>query len=554
MKIKSLLGVLTVFILCMIPFVCNAEGVVISEISWDYNNGDPVANGININGNYDEFSYDGTSGMGNSDYSYVFFNIDSGKFVYSDEYTYKILVDYYDGGYTNNRTPSKNFCISLASGTPNVRMIPSINATTVEEATTQGWKTAWLDVPSTEAGAVSFNGIANGLSDGNAGASGASIRIGNNKNNLQNFYISKITIQTIRQPVKALMVSDAVYTIDGSVSEQPATGSVFTTIELDNINTYYTSSIRLIVASINKINGKIEAIACDMADMQKNTDTLTAGVFHNADTCDYKYFVWDANNNSLINCAPSAPLNFEVLSKVKGAYISFDASEDDFDAIDKYVVYRDDTEYKTLYAPSGFLDVSEDIHQYYVVSYDHLGVASEPTEVLKSEMVDMIGIVLEGETKSDVNANSYGITFDTIDGLDVNDKCSAQAEKDGVYCRQTFDLSEIRNEPGRFSMLYFKLDKDKISSDEELITFEVTYFDEGTGNINLQYNNTSDSVATVKLAQRANTNTWKTAVVQLTNAKLSANINGCDFRISGVAANPEIYISKIEAVATHQYQ
>ena len=144
--------------------------------------------------------------------------------------------------------------------------------------------------------------------------------------------------------------------------------------------------------------------------------------------------------------------------------------------------------------------------------------------------------------------------FVNLDGLDVNDKCSAQTEKDGVYCRQTFDLSEIRNEPGRFSMLYFKLDKDKISSDEELITFEVTYFDEGTGNINLQYNNTSNSVATVKVAQRANTNTWKTAVVQLTNAKLSANINGCDFRISGVAANPEIYISKIEAVATHQYQ
>ena len=554
---KSLFFMLTTAVLLLVPFVCNAQGEVVSSVSWEYNGGDIIENGISSNGNYNEITNSGVSGIGFSNHSYVYFNVDTAKLVTAPGYTYKILVDYYDGGYSDNHYNSKNFAISLSGGIPNVRMFPSLEASSIGASTDAGWKTAWLDVPSAEAGAVSFDGIVNSFNYNEGDVTGANIRIGNGTGRLSGLAVSKIEIQTIRQPVKALEVGDAKYTV-GEENEQdtdaPVTGFVNTTVELKNINTYPTSSIRLIVASINKTNGKIEAISCDVADMQQNTDTLTAGVFHNADTCDYKYFVWDANNNSLINCAPSAPLNFEVSSKVKGAYISFDASEDDFDAIDKYVIYRDGEEFKTLYAASGVLDVTEDNHTYYMVAYDHYGVASEPTEEITGETVSMTGILLEGETKDDVNSNSYGITFDTIDGIDANDKCSEQASKDGVYCRQTFDLSEIRNDPGKFSKLYFKVDKNHIPQDEDHITFEITYFDEGTGNINLEYNNTSNSLATVKVAQRANTNTWKTAVVQLTNAKLSANINGCDFRISGVAANPEIYVSKIEAVATHQYQ
>lgn len=554
---KSLFFMLTTAVLLLVPFVCNAQGEVVSSVSWEYNGGDIIENGISSNGNYNEITNSGVSGIGFSNHSYVYFNVDTAKLVTAPGYTYKILVDYYDGGYSDNHYNSKNFAISLSGGIPNVRMFPSLEASSIGASTAAGWKTAWLDVPSAEAGAVSFDGIVNSFNYNEGNVTGANIRIGNGTGRLSGLAVSKIEIQTIRQPVKALEVGDAKYTV-GEENEQdtdaPVTGFVNTTVELKNINTYPTSSIRLIVASINKTNGKIEAISCDVADMQQNTDTLTAGVFHNADTCDYKYFVWDANNNSLINCAPSAPLNFEVSSKVKGAYISFDASEDDFDAIDKYVIYRDGEEFKTLYAASGVLDVTEDNHTYYMVAYDHYGVASEPTEEITGETVSMTGILLEGETKDDVNSNSYGITFDTIDGIDANDKCSEQASKDGVYCRKTFDISEIRQQPDRFSMLYFKVDKQEIPQDETDITFEITYFDEGTGNINLQYNNTSNSVATVKVAQRANTNTWKTAVVQLTNAKLSANINGCDLRISGVAANPEIYVSKIEAVATHQYQ
>lgn len=557
MKKKLLVLICVMFAISLVPFVCAAQDTQLaSQISWEYNGGDVIENGITLNGNYDEYTYDGVTGVGKSDCSYIYFNIDTSKFMVSDEYTYKIKVDYYDGGYSNNRDPSKNFCVSLSSGTPNVRMFPSLDATDVSSATDEGWKTAWLDVPSTAAGAVNFNGIINGLSDGVAGASGANIRIGNSKAKLTNFYISKITIETYRTPVIALMVSEPTYTVDEQISDAPATGFVKTSVSLNNIDTYKVgTSIKLIVASVNKATGKIEAISADSTDnMTTPKDTLTAGVAHNADTCDYKYFVWDSNNNSVINCAPSMPQNFSVQSKATGTYISFDASEDDFDAIDKYVIYRDGEEYKTLYAASGVLDVTEDNHTYYMVAYDHYGVASEPTEEITGETVSMLGILLEGETKDDVNANSYGITFDTIDGIDANDKCSEQASKDGVYCRKTFDISEIRQQPDRFSMLYFKVDKQEIPQDETDITFEITYFDEGTGNINLQYNNTSNSVATAKVATRTNTNTWKKAVVQLTNAKLSANINGCDFRISGVAANPEIYISKVEAVPTHQYQ
>ena len=346
------------------------------------------------------------------------------------------------------------------------------------------------------------------------------------------------------------------YTLDDRQIDAPQTGLVYTSVSLNNIDTYNTAaSIKLIVAAVNKTSGKIEAIAADSTENMTNaSDTLKAGINYDSSTCDYKYYVWDSNNNSVINCAPSAPQNFDVQSKVKGAYITFDASLDDFGAIDKYVIYCDGESYATAYSPSGILVDAEGEHEYYAVAYDHCGVASEPTETLTGKTVSMLGIILEGETKADVNALSSGIIFDTIDGIDPNDKCSEQVQKDGVYCRATFDLSEIRNEPGKRSMLYFSVDKQEIPAEQSDITFEITYFDEGTGNINLQYNNTSNSQATAKVAARANSNTWKTAVVRLTDAKLSANINANDIRLAGTADNPVIYISEVKAIATESYQ
>lgn len=567
LKKKLLLLMCVAFAVSLLPFVCMAQDVQLaSQISWDYNGGDVIENGITLNGNYDEYTYDGVTGVGKSDYGYVYFNIDASKFMVSDEYTYKIKVDYYDGGYTNNHDRSKNFCISLSGATPpNVRMFPSLDATDVSSATDPGWKTAWLDVPSTAAGAVNFNGITNGLPVGNpdsaTDASGANIRIGNGKNKLTNFYISKITIETYRKPVKALMVSEPTYTLDEQIIDAPQTGFVKTSIALNNIDAYKVGTgIKLIVASVNKQTGKIEKISYDITDnMTTPDDTLTAGVDFDADTCDYKYFVWDSNNNSVINCAPSAPVNFDVQSKVTGADISFDASEDDFDAIDKYVIYCDGEEYATAYSPSVIIVDTPGEHEYYVVAYDHCGVASEPTEVLEGETVDMLSITLEGETMGDVNKSSNGITFYTIDGIAESDECSEQVQKEDMngdmrYCRATFDLSEIREEQGKRSMLYFNVDKNRLS-DENNISFEVTYFDEGTDNICLEYFKTGASgTTTVTVAQRANSNKWKTATVHIKDVNLSGDLNkGNNIRFFGKGDCPVIYISEVKAIATQNY-
>ena len=59
-----------------------------------------------------------------------------------------------------------------------------------------------------------------------------------------------------------------------------------------------------------------------------------------------------------------------------------------------------------------------------------------------------------------------------------------------------------------------------ITSDDRNLTFEITYFDNGIGDLNLQYNAVvpesgnpdKDNIAkSVLIAKRTNTNTWKKA-------------------------------------------
>ena len=82
----------------------------------------------------------------------------------------------------------------------------------------------------------------------------------------------------------------------------------------------------------------------------------------------------------------------------------------------------------------------------------------------------------------------------------------------------------------------------------------ITYFDEGTGSVLLQYNALGGAIAKqVTAANLTDSKTWKTAVVKLTDANFTAPpaLTNSDFRIT--ASSGEICISKVAAIPTEKY-
>lgn len=115
----------------------------------------------------------------------------------------------------------------------------------------------------------------------------------------------------------------------------------------------------------------------------------------------------------------------------------------------------------------------------------------------------------------------------------TNEPYTIQTTRDGVQCRQIPDKKYG----------YFNVDDATIPSTENNLLFYITFFDEGTSNINLQYNASDGNNYKSASFPRTGTNTWITATVAITNASFrNAQNNKCDFRISGAG---NIYLKEI---------
>jgi hypothetical protein len=107
-----------------------------------------------------------------------------------------------------------------------------------------------------------------------------------------------------------------------------------------------------------------------------------------------------------------------------------------------------------------------------------------------------------------------------------------QTTKDGVQCRQIPDKKYA----------YFNVDDATIPSNVNNLIFYITFYDEGTGNFNLQYNANDGNNYKSNAISRTATNNWITVTVAITNASFrNAQNNACDFRISGTG----LYLKEI---------
>lgn len=140
------------------------------------------------------------------------------------------------------------------------------------------------------------------------------------------------------------------------------------------------------------------------------------------------------------------------------------------------------------------------------------------TEEMKSTLTDPIA-----ET---------GMTFLVHDG--TSDCYSEVAAIGGRTCRKTAEIP--RGDGTIETMLYFRTES--VMPIDNKVTITVTYYDNGTDPIYIQYNAANGNIAKqVKLTDRQNTKTWMTASVSLTDASFihASGLSNCDFRIVGGA-------------------
>jgi hypothetical protein len=115
----------------------------------------------------------------------------------------------------------------------------------------------------------------------------------------------------------------------------------------------------------------------------------------------------------------------------------------------------------------------------------------------------------------------------------ANEPYTIQTTRDGVQCRQIPDKKYA----------YFNADDATIPSIQNNLIFYITFFDEGTSSISLQYNANDGNNYKPASFSKTGTNSWITVTVAIANASFrNAQNNKCDFRLSGSGDN---YIKEI---------
>ena len=149
-----------------------------------------------------------------------------------------------------------------------------------------------------------------------------------------------------------------------------------------------------------------------------------------------------------------------------------------------------------------------------------------------------------GETVSE-----DGLGFVLNDSNKTSDSYTEAAEIGGEACRVN-TLQRVETDSGvknKVGMFYFKADRRIINENDRNVVITVRYYDSGTGEVSLQYNAADGSIAKkIVLAKKANSNTWKEASAELTDAKFVAPqaLTYSDFR---VVADAGTYISRVSA-------
>ena len=336
-------------------------------------------------------------------------------------------------------------------------------------------------------------------------------------------------------------------------------GSVSAKISLKNPGTTGAKTITFAVLSVDGVTGDTRDQKFDVKTNIPTYGTLNfeiSGLQKNSGD-KIVYYLWDENNISLLNNAPTDISNLKTENRVRGVRLLWEESYDDYNAIDYYAIYRDgeliarctDTEYIDTEA------VCDKEYSYTVTPIDTnenygAGASGEGRKINMPYYLEPIG-----KDEASINENGNGIYMSYRDDpartayteyAEVTD-----ANRNTVKCRY------VPN--GKY--IGFYTDKNKISAKNK-IAVKITYLDT-KGKLTFKYNTVipngqeDSSVYAEKeiyCGEMTNTNTWKVLTVELEDAQFRESLfmSGSDFALQTTAGGG-VYVRKAELAELSVY-
>lgn len=272
-------------------------------------------------------------------------------------------------------------------------------------------------------------------------------------------------------------------------------------------------------------------------------------------------YLWDENNRPLANNAPGSVAGLKAEGKVRGVKLSWEAGEDDYDALDHYDIYRDGQKIavcagqETTYRDT---DIAEgETYRYTVIPVDTDENAGDEAAVSGSRIPVPYYINLTGSNETEINANGYGLCMgyrdDPARAAYTEAATVTDADGDSVSCRFA--------PRGKYVGIY--TDR-SIAAETNDVVITFTYLDT-VGNLSLIYNmavpdGQDDSAAyaekNIPIGAMGGTNTWKEYTVRLTDADFRSSasfFSGCNFGIKATSGDG-VYVRRVEMSGLDLYE
>lgn len=303
----------------------------------------------------------------------------------------------------------------------------------------------------------------------------------------------------------------------------------------------------LIAALKNKTTGYIKEIAAAASEGAGHirAEIRVYDLQDNALT----YYIWDslADRKPQQSAPPAMPKNIRAEAKVNALELFWSAGAA-AENVAEYRIYDGDTLLQT---------VQNDLHctirgleentayKYAISAVNAEGAESQKAEVCANTK-KMLQYRFDAEEKED------GLGFvDNATNMG-SDSYTTEAVIEGVNCRAAGPIPY--NNTTRQGMLYFKVDLNKLPTEQKYVTFRIQYYDIGNGTIQLQYNAESSIAKGVTVARLTDSKTWKTAVVSVDDAKFTnpAALQYAGFRI-GISAGETLYARNVAVIGSDLY-
>lgn len=324
-----------------------------------------------------------------------------------------------------------------------------------------------------------------------------------------------------------------------------------------------------VLAVVTDDNGKVIAKKFAQETVASDSEVISVEVPNAKSGETLDYYLMNSYGAIIKNRAPSTPAKIVGKSTQSGGKVTWEAAGDDYHHV-VYDVYKDGVlwiqgteETEAIYETDSTV-----FSQFYVIARDHEGIEAAATEVVKSgkyiaQYVDFNDsefrrapvVAMEAAATMDRGIHTVTRTgADTVDGDGTTPVTyTAMATYSGAE-RQALGAASNKTSPTR---MQFKAEgiipTDQVTDHVFII---VKYFDEGTGVVDITYSQDTVLASKKGVFQMTGTNTWKEAVIEITDGNFtrgSNGVEGADFFLTTNANQGILAINKVTVIPEEFY-